>query len=69
MTPTPIDDSQRPEAAVIDPHPCDIGDGEIDHDWKFNSDWNEGGQWHWWECKACGAEDHEREPPELCDDN
>jgi hypothetical protein len=50
--------------------PCYLGGGEFDHDWHYVSDWYGdpgviGGtadcSRH--ECRACGAEDHESDPP------
>lgn len=56
-------------------HPCDVGDGEIEHDWKYVSDWygdpgviNGTADCSHWECRTCGEEDHERGPPNDDDD-
>lgn len=53
-------------------HPCDIGEGELDHDWKFHSD-SQGDGWmtesyYWWECESCGEIDNDRDPPSYEDD-
>lgn len=40
--------------------PCDLGDGEWDHDWeeKYDDvgecDGHPGQEWRWRECRACG---------------
>lgn len=56
-------------------HPCDSGDGEIDHDWEWRSDWYGdpeviGGTMDCsaWHCRVCGEVDAERDPPTLDDD-
>jgi len=57
------------------PHPCDIGDGEIDHDWQWQGDWYGdpgviGGtaDCSAWHCRVCGAVDSDRTPPTFDDD-
>lgn len=66
----------HPDAAPAPPdHPCSDGEGGYDHDWKWISDWygdagviNGTADCSHYECKRCGAEDNESEPPSMEDD-
>lgn len=56
-------------------HPCSDGEGGLDHDWKFISDWygdpdviNGTADCSHYECNRCGEEDHESDPPSFDDD-
>lgn len=49
---------------------CAIGAPEEDHDWEFVSDWygdpdviNGTADCSYWQCRACGKTDYERERP------
>lgn len=53
---------------VLEKHPCDIGEGEIDHTWELHSDSDDSGSWYYWECDVCGEIDNEREPPDYGDE-
>lgn len=51
-----------------DKHPCDLGDGEIEHDMRHHTDVEGEGAWAtsygWWECEKCGEIDSGSEPPD-----
>ncbi|HFL2187550.1 TPA: hypothetical protein ACHTCR_004948 [Pseudomonas putida] len=49
---------------------CEVVDGEVDHDWKYVSDWGgdasvPGGTFDcsYLECRVCGEEDHNHPSP------
>ena len=55
--------------------PCRISRTEFDHDWHWVSDYygdpgviNGTADCSRWECRSCGAEDHETPPPSGDDD-
>ena len=54
---------------------CGIGTDEEDHDWQWISDWygdpgviNGTADCSYWQCRVCGKEDYEREPPSYEED-
>lgn len=63
--------SERPvDAPVPLDHPCSDGEGGYGHDWKWINDWygdpgviNGTADCSHWECKRCGADDNDAEPP------
>jgi len=59
---------------VEGPNPCEIGEGEFEHDWKWVSDWggdpsvvNGTFDCSGWICKTCGAT-KDGDPPTYDDD-
>ena len=49
-------------------HPCWVGEGEYDHDWRFyGGDFSVGDPSVWY-CRHCDAWDQDREPPSYDDD-
>lgn len=55
-----------------DKHPCDIGEGEIEHDWEVIHDWEGdpgviGGthSFQYLRCRYCGKEDYDLDPSDY----